>query len=103
MAITLHKICECLRVQYRHHELWLDWREWPAGQVHPDMAYQPVVTSCSGRHLAAWSGAGESWSFLLDRTQLRFDDDEDCFRPARNTEHFLSDSSIAELKEQYRF
>lgn len=103
MPITLQKICESLRVQYGHHELWLDWREWPAGQKHPVMACQPVVTSCSGRHLAAWSGAGESWSFLLDRTQLRFDGNADCFRPARNTDNFLDGRRITELKEHYRF
>lgn len=103
MSITLLKICESLRLHYGHHELWLDWREWPARQQHPELECQPVVTSCSGRHLAAWDGTGEMWSFILDRKALRYDEQTDFFRPARNTDHFLDAGRIAELKEKYRF
>lgn len=103
MSITLQKICESLRMHYGHHELWLNWREWPVRQQHPELKRQPVVISCSGRHLAAWDGAGESWSFLLDRGQLRFDEQSDYFNLARNTDHFLDDRGIAELKEKYGF
>lgn len=103
MSITLQKICESLRVQYGHHELWLDWGEWPSGMGHQDMECRPVVISCSGRQLAAWDGAGESWSFLQDRRQLRFDEQADYFSLARNTDNFLDASSIAALKEKYRF
>lgn len=103
MSITLQKICESLRTHYGHHELWLDWGEWPPGSALQDTERRPVVTSCSGRHLAAWDGVGESWSFLLDRGQLRFDEQSDYFNLARNTDHFLDARRIAELKEKYRF
>ncbi|EMD2746907.1 TPA: hypothetical protein ACOEB8_004213 [Enterobacter ludwigii] len=103
MSATLEKICESLRTHYGHHELWLDWRTWPVRQQLSEPERQPVVTSCSGRPLAAWSGSGESWSFLLDRTQLRFNNDGDCYRPARNTDNFLDGRRIAELKEKYHF
>lgn len=103
MSITLEKICESLRTHYGHHELWLDWRAWPVRQPPPEPERQPVVISCSGRPLAAWNGTGDSWSFLLERAQLRFDKQVDFYNPARNTDNFLDGRRIAELKEQYRF
>ncbi|EPE3183294.1 hypothetical protein ACSG99_004165 [Cronobacter sakazakii] len=103
MSITLQKICESLRVEYGHHELWLDWREWPFRQHNPALERQPVVISCSGRQLAAWDGAGDSWSFVQGREQLSFDDQSDYFNPGRNKDNFLDARRIAELKEKYRF
>ncbi|EPV5022000.1 hypothetical protein ACV6R0_004454 [Citrobacter freundii] len=101
--MTIQEICESLRIHYGHHELWLDWQAWSARKHRRNMEEQPFVTSCSGRHLAAYDGKGEKWSFLLDREQLHFDEKSDYFRPARNKDTYLSDSRIAELKKKYRF
>ncbi len=103
MSTTLQDVCESLRTKYKHQELWLAWQEWHSPQLHTDLERQPVVTSCSGRPLAAYDGAGEAWSFLWSAGQLRFDEQSDYFRPARNKDNYLSAESIPVLKDKYCF
>jgi len=103
MFLTLHEVCERLRTDYGHHDLWLDWQEWPFRQHHSDLEHQPVVISCSGRRLAAWDGSGESWSFVPTPEELGFNMETDYFNVARNTDNYLNVSRIAELKEKYPF
>ncbi|QHP82775.1 hypothetical protein EO763_23055 (plasmid) [Pectobacterium odoriferum] len=101
--MMLQQICEILRTRYGHHELWLDWREWPSAEQESKLERQPVVISCSGCTLAGYDGTGERWSFIGTPEQRSLDNECVSFDLGRNKDNYLNDRSITALKEKFGF
>jgi len=93
---TLKEVCETLKNQYGHSDLWFDWRTWADDPGLFHLSKQPVVISCSRRELAEYDG--NCWHFLNSPLYLYFNPVDDFYDPAVAGDIYLDDLAFKKLK-----